>query len=100
MTTGLITGGLGFIGAFIARRLLDDNVVDKVVLLDHFGRYIDATREEFTDYRKLRIKGIEDRVAIERGEAKYYSVVFELLNRYRPKYNFHLAAIPLARLQN
>ena len=100
MTTGLITGGLGFIGAFIARRLLDDNVVDKVVLLDHFGRYVDATREEFTDYRKLRIKGIEDRVVIERGEAKYYSVVFDLLNRYRPKYIFHLAALPLARLQN
>jgi UDP-glucose 4-epimerase len=100
MAVALITGGLGFIGTFIARKLLDDKLVDKVVLLDHFGRYVDTTSDEFLDYRRLRIKGIEDQVIVERGEAKYYSVVFELLNRYRPKYIFHLAALPLARLQN
>ena len=40
MKTALISGGLGFIGSFIARKLVEDNVVDKIVLLDHFGRFV------------------------------------------------------------
>ena len=58
MKTALITGGLGFIGSFIARKLVKDNIIDKVVLLDHFGRYVDSTHGEFLDYRKFRTKGI------------------------------------------
>ena len=96
----LITGGLGLIGSFIARRLVEQSLVDKVVLLDHYGGYVDSTRREFVDYRKLRTKGIEESVTIERGEAKYFSVMFDVLNRHRPKYIFHLAALPLAKLQN
>jgi UDP-glucose 4-epimerase len=96
----LITGGLGLIGSFIARRLVDDGLVEKVVLLDHYGRYVSSTRREFVDYRKQRTAGIEDKIVIERGEAKYFSVMFDVLNRHRPRYIFHLAALPLAKLQN
>lgn len=100
MKTALITGGLGLIGSFIARRMIDDDMVDKVILLDHYGRYVDSVRDGFIDYRKLRIRGIEERVIIERGEAKYTSVIFSVLNKYRPVYIFHLAALPLAKIQN
>lgn len=100
MKTALITGGLGLIGSFIARRLIEEDTVDKVILLDHYGRYVDSVREGFVDYRKLRIRGIEKRVIIERGEAKYSSVIFSVLNKYRPAYIFHLAALPLAKIQN
>ena len=100
MKTALISGGLGFIGSFIARKLVEDNVVDKVVLLDHFGRYVDSTHGEFLDYRKFRTQGIEDRIIIERGEAKYYSVISNIMERYRPELIFHLAALPLAKLPN
>ncbi len=96
----LVTGGLGFIGSHIARRLLEDEVVDHVVCVDHFGRYTDSTRQDFFDYRKLRLRGIEDRVIIERGEAKRYAVLQELVDKYRPVYVFHLAALPLAKLGN
>jgi nucleoside-diphosphate-sugar epimerase len=100
MITALVTGGLGLIGSFVARKLLEDNTVEKVVLLDHYGRYVSSTREGFVDYRSLRIKGIEDRVIIERGEAKYFSVLYNVLHKYQPRYIYHLAALPLAKLQN
>ncbi len=100
MSTAMVTGGLGFIGSFITRKLIEDNLVDKVILLDHYGRYISSTREGFVDFRSLRIKGLEEQIVIERGEAKYFSVLYNLLNNYQPKYIYHLAALPLAKLQN
>jgi len=100
METAFVTGGLGLIGSFIARRLIEDDIVDKVVLLDHYGSYIDPTRKVFTDYRKLRVDGIEDRVIIERGEVRYLGVVSRLMRKYKPKYIYHLAALPLAKLDN
>ena len=100
MKYALITGGLGFIGSFISRNLIENNVVDKVVCLDHYGRYINSTRPEFTDYRKLRLNGIADKVIIERGEAKFYSVLNKIIQNYRPEYIFHMAALPLAKLDN
>lgn len=100
MTYALVTGGLGLIGSFITRHLLENKIVDKVVCLDHFGRYVNFTKFNVVDYRKLRLAGIEDRVIIERGEAKFYSVMFNIINKYRPVYIFHLAALPLAKLDN
>ncbi|SDE90188.1 NAD-dependent epimerase/dehydratase family protein [Rhodospira trueperi] len=100
MKTAMITGGMGFIGSYIARELIQDGHVDRVVILDHFGRYVSPYRPEFTDYRKLRLEGIADRVVIERGEAKHVGVLFQLLDRHRPDLIFHLAALPLAKLSN
>ena len=83
MRYAFVTGGLGFIGSFIARQLIEENNVDKVVCLDHYGRYSSSVRPEFIDYRKMRIDGIEDQVIIERGEAKFFSVltIFQFNNR-------------------
>ncbi len=100
MNYAFITGGLGFIGSFITRQLLEENHVDKVVCLDHFGRYIDSVRPGFSDYRNLRMEGILDRVIIERGEAKFISVLAQLIDKYRPVYIFHLASVPVAKLNN
>lgn len=96
----LITGGLGLIGSFISRELIASKIVDKVVCLDHFGRYIDTVRPEFLDYRRLRIQGIEDKIVIERGEAKHFTVLNKIINQYKPEFIFHLAALPLAKLDN
>lgn len=98
--TALITGGLGFIGSYIARELLDKGIVDKVVCLDHYGRYINSTSPEFKDYRRMRLLDIENKIIIERGEAKYYSVMANILEKYFPLYIFHLAGLPLAKLEN
>lgn len=96
----LITGGLGFIGSFIARELIKKNIVNQVVLLDHYGRYVSSSQPDFFDYRKLRLQGIRENVIIERGEAKYANVLSRIITKYMPKYVFHLAALPLAKLDN
>src|SRR5512137_2612638 len=100
MTRALITGGLGFIGSTIARRLLADGHVDQVVLLDHYGSYVTPTRADFVEYRGLRIREVSDRIVIERGQAHHPNVMSHLLWTYRPEYIFHLASIPLASLSN
>tara|TARA_Y100001968_G_C19438312_1_gene761057 strand:+ start:366 stop:1337 length:972 start_codon:yes stop_codon:yes gene_type:complete len=100
MKYALVTGGLGLIGTFISKELLDQSIVDKVVCLDHFGRYVSSTRPDFQDHRKHRLEMLGDRVIIERGESKYRSVIHKILEKYRPEYVFHLAALPLAKLDN
>ncbi len=95
-----ITGGLGFIGSTIARQLLEQNIVDGVIAFDHFGRYVSSLHPAFTDYRKERLKGIEDRVIVRRGEAKNFHALYRVIDEYRPEYIFHLAALPLAKPDN
>ena len=70
MKTVLITGGLGFIGSQMAREMLQDNIVDRAILLDHYGGFINPLRNDFQDYRKYRLEGIKDKVIIERGETR------------------------------
>ena len=55
MDCALISGGVGFIGSNIARLLIRDKVVDKVVLLDHFGTYVSPIQNQIVDYRAARI---------------------------------------------
>ena len=100
MPTALITGGLGFIGSFIARSLVEQGIADTIVCLDHFGRYVDSTRAEFNDYRAHRVAGIEGSIVVERGEAKLFPVLLDVVERHRPELIFHLAALPLAKLAN
>ena len=100
MTTALITGGLGFIGSYIAKDLLDNNVVDKVVCLDHFASYVDVTNTNYQDYRHKRFIGYEEKIIVERGDAKFYGVTYNVINKYKPKLIFHLASLPLAKIDN
>ena len=48
----LITGGLGFIGTHIAQEMIKENLVGKVVLLDHYGGFVNPLRSDFQDYRQ------------------------------------------------
>ena len=100
MRYALVTGGLGLIGTFISKQMVEQSIVDKVVCLDHFGRYVNSTRSDFQDHRRRRMEMLGERVVIERGEAKYHSVITKILSTYRPEYIFHLAALPLAKLEN
>jgi UDP-glucose 4-epimerase len=96
----LITGGLGFIGSNIARLLIRSKVVDKVVLLDHFGNYISPIKNEILDYHATRIAAIGEHAIVERGLAESTSTVIRMILKYRPKYIFHIAALPLASIDN
>lgn len=100
MKYALITGGLGLIGTFIAKELIKTKKVDKVICLDHFGRYVSSAKSNFIDHRKTRIDYLGKKIIIERGDSKFHSVVIKLLLKYKPTYIFHLAALPLAKLDN
>ena len=100
MKTVLITGGLGFIGSQMAREMLQDNIVDRAILLDHYGGFINPLRNDFQDYRKYRLEGIKDKVIIERGETRNSIIITNLIDKYRPEYIVHTAALPLAKIDN
>ena len=100
MRYSLITGGLGLIGTFIAKILIDKKISKKIVCLDAFGRYSSSSNMNFEDFRKYRLDYLGKNIIIERGEAKYPSVINKIISKYKPEYIFHLAALPLAKLQN
>ena len=100
MKNTLITGGLGLIGTFVAKQILEKKISKKVICLDAFGRYSSSSNMNFEDFRKYRLEYLGKNVIIERGEAKYPSVVNKLITKYRPEYIFHLADLPLDKLQN
>lgn len=100
MRYALITGGVGFIASYLSRQLIDEGHVDRIVAIDHYGRYVDSTRPNFIDFRRKRIEDFADKLIIERGEAKYYSVMNTIIEKYRPLYIYHLAALPLAKIDN
>ena len=94
----LITGGAGFIGSHIAVHLLQEKKVDKVVLLDNLSSFVNTTNQNYVDYRKFRFQGFENDIIMERGDTKYFSVVSQILEQYQPKFVFHMAALPLAKI--
>lgn len=96
----LITGGLGFIGTFLSKKFAVDKNVKNIICLDHFGKYISPQKKNIKDYRFLRSQLIGKKLIIERGEAKYYSVLSKIILKYKPKFVIHLAALPLAKLEN
>ena len=100
LSYALITGGAGFIGSHIAVQLLQEKQVDKVVLLDNLSSFVDTTSASYVDFRKFRFNGYERDIIFERGDTKFFSIVSELLEQYQPKFVFHMAALPLAKIQN
>jgi len=99
MKTALITGGLGFIGTHIAIDLLKKKKVEKCILLDNFGGYMNPTKENFYDFRKKRLDLIKNKI-IERCDTNNFKSVFEIIKKHQPEIIFHTAALPLAKLDN
>ena len=99
MKTALITGGLGFIGSTLAKKLILKKVVDRCVLLANFGSFINPLKTTYYDYRKKRL--IDDkRFIIERGDANNSQITLTIIQKYNPVYIFHTAALPLAKIEN
>jgi len=98
----LITGGAGFIGSHTCRYILKNIKGSKVVILDNFARYQDPFSYENNNHNfyDLRFKNIKDKIYFERGDAQNFAIVYECLNKYKPNYIIHLAAVPVAKTNN
>ena len=95
----LITGGLGFIGSSLANEILRKNLASKCILLDNFGGHINPLKKNYQDFRQLRLKD-NKKIIIERGGAENFSIVLKLIDKYKPEYIYHTAALPLAKVDN
>jgi nucleoside-diphosphate-sugar epimerase len=108
--TYLITGGLGFIGSNIVKKIIKGDKKSKCIILDNFSVYIDPIKQVYQDYRKIRFQEIinyneyrnsqSKRIFVERGDACESKITTEIIKKYKPEVIFHTAAMPLARLKN
>ena len=78
MKTALITGGLGFIGSTLAKKLIFKKVVDRCVLLDNFGSFINPLKSTYNDYRQKRLI-YDKRFIIERGDANNSQITLSII---------------------
>ena len=99
MKTTLITGGLGFIGSNICDSLLQKKYTDKCILLDNFGGYMNPIKDSFIDFRKQRFPSLKN-IIIERCDTSNYKALSSIINKYKPNYIYHTAALPLAKVSN
>jgi UDP-glucuronate 4-epimerase len=83
----LITGGAGFIGSNIAKRLMDRG--DKIVLLDNFNDYYDPRLKE--DRIKIFLKGYKFKLY--RGDIRDAKLVEKIFRKEKIDKIIHLAAM-------
>lgn len=106
----LVIGGMGFIGSCIIKNLIKKKLVNKCIILDNFSSQIDPLNIGFQDFRKNRFEAFLDLnefvkskskfINIERGNAENYSVVHKVIKEYSPDVIIHLAALPIAKINN
>ena len=98
MSKVLITGGAGFIGSYVCRRLLD--MGHEVVVYDAFVHYISPLKSILKEYTELRFQGIADQIEFRRGDTRDKAHLRRVILETRPDRILHLAALPIADLSN
>jgi CDP-glucose 4,6-dehydratase len=76
----LVTGAQGFIGSWLAERLLDE------------GARVVVPRRDVPALSRFRIAGLEERCEVVQAELTAYDDVVRLLNEHDARVVFHLAA--------
>jgi len=101
MKNVLITGGLGFIGTALAKKIIEKKIAKKCILVDNFGGYINPLLNNFYDYRKKRLEKIpKNKFIIERLDTNNFKALYQVIKKYNPEIIFHTAALPLAKITN
>ncbi len=98
MARVLIIGGAGFIGSNIARELIESD--HEVIIFDPFIQYVSPFETDLHVPLTKRFEGIANKVIVERGDARYVRDVHRVLEKYKPEYVIHLAAMPISTISN
>jgi len=94
MSNIFITGGLGFIGYHLTLQL--HNLGHKITIYDKFVNYIEPEKSSYHFYLMKRIKDLNGKATIVRGDIKCRTTLRRELHKANPDIVIHLAAIPLA----
>jgi UDP-glucose 4-epimerase len=98
MSKVLITGGAGFIGSYVCRKLLD--MGHEIVVYDAFIQYIPPLKSILKEYNELRFAGIADQIDFRRGDTRDKAHLRRVILETRSNQILHLAALPIADLSN
>ncbi len=98
MAKVFITGGAGFIGYFISKELLSKG--HEVIIYDAFMNYISPLESHYPYYLQLRLKDLEGKARIIRGDIRHRGFLVNSLKETNPDIVIHLAAIPIASVSN
>jgi len=98
MSKVLITGGAGFIGSYVSRKLLE--MGHEVVIYDAFIQYISPLKSILKDYTELRFQGIAEDIDFRRGDTRDKAHLRRIIMDTHPDKILHLAALPIADLSN
>lgn len=94
----LLTGGAGFIGSHIARRLRDAG--HELLLYDSFTSYLSPFRVNYSGNLARRFPGGESEFRIVRGDVRHRGLLQRTLADFEPTRVVHLAALPIADVSN
>jgi CDP-glucose 4,6-dehydratase len=86
--TVLVTGAQGFVGAWLAERLLDD------------GRRVVALRRDVDPESRFRAEGIEERCILALADLTDHDALLRVLNEHEVDEVFHLAAQTIVATAN
>jgi CDP-glucose 4,6-dehydratase len=87
-TSVLVTGAQGFVGAWLAERLLDE------------GARVVVPRRDIDPDSRFRSEGIEERCEVVQADVTDYEAMLAILTEYRVTAVFHLAGQPIVGLAN
>ena len=84
----LVTGAAGFIGSYLAKRLLKDYPSSKVVCIDNLNDYYDV------NLKKARLAELQknDRFIFEKGSIADKALITKVFETYKPQVVVNLAA--------
>lgn len=100
MTKIMLCGGCGFIGAFIAKELVDAG--DEVVCFDSMINYIDPLSLDYTVQLKTRLEMIKNKEKIKfiRGDIRHKGHIIQVVGEEKPEIIVNLAALSIDATSN